>query len=92
MNEPKLKAGDMAYATRHALTKGIVKVTVDEVTNDGWIRANVSYSGKEGGDFHASIGAAQRKARALAGRALKALDKKRATLETISRDGAKVIE
>lgn len=89
----KLKAGDTTYSTRGALTCGISKHTVTEVTDEGWVRVSGAwYSGKQGGDFHATLLEAQEKARALAERALKNLDKKRVGLEAIARDGAKVTE
>jgi hypothetical protein len=93
MNEPKLKPGDMAYLTRYALTSGILRVRVIKVNSDGWIYAGSKHSvGKQGGDFHATIEAAQERAREMAKRKLAALDKQRAALEAILRDGAKVIE
>lgn len=91
VNEPTLKSGDIAYSTRHALTKGIVKVTVVGITNGDWLNVRgVWYGGRQGTDFHATIGAAQDKAREMAQRAIKNLDKKRASLEAIVKDGAKI--
>jgi menaquinone-dependent protoporphyrinogen IX oxidase len=93
MNEPKLKPGDIVYSTRYALTCGISKHTVSSVDDDGWVHiANSWRSSKQGGDYHATLEAAQERARKMAKRKLAALDKQRAALEAILRDGAKVKE
>lgn len=91
MNEPKLKPGNIAYNTRHALTRGIVKVELLRESADGWFYAGHRHgAAKQGGDYHATIEAAQERTREMARRKLAALDKQRAVIEAILRDGAKV--
>lgn len=86
-----LKVGDTAYATYKSLTKGIYKVTVRHVDSAGWLTlTGVWWGGREGRDVFATIEDAQEKAQEMARRALKALDKKRARLEEIARDGVRV--
>jgi hypothetical protein len=86
-----LKVGDVAYATQKALTQGIHKVTVQRVDDSGYLTLKgVWWGGREGRDVFATIDEAQAKVRVMAARALKALDKKRAHLEALARDGAKV--
>lgn len=93
MNERKLKPGDVAYLSRYALTQGIVKVEVLKADRDGWIGAGSKFPiGKQGGIYHATLEAAQERARAMAKRKLAALDKQRTALEAIICYGAKVIE
>jgi transcriptional regulator of acetoin/glycerol metabolism len=85
VKEHTMKIGQTVYYTRYALTQGILARKITDIrSNHVYLPSGVGYPGK---DTFATIEDAQEKAQAMAKRAIKALDKKRARLEEIARDG-----
>jgi hypothetical protein len=101
MGEKKAKAdvGDVpkVYVTKYALTFGIRLCECEELDSKyGWVKWSGAVAGANllirRADIHHSLGAAQARAKALAKAKLRRLDKERAKMEQIVRDGAELVE
>lgn len=78
------------WVTRYALTEGIREFKI--ATRSATWPALIGGMALCRGDVHYSPEAAQARVKEMAGKSLASLDRKRAKLEKIARDGANVVE
>lgn len=84
------------YVTKYALIDVIRRCALDEVSDRyAWVRWPGGLNGVimvSRKDIHETIDTAQTRSKELALKRLRALDKQRATLEKIAKDGARIVE